>query len=367
MKIGVIGCGNISRTYVGNLTTRFNADVEVVACADRHPERAAAVAREFGIAMHGTPELVLESPDVDLVVNLTKPVSHAEIAEAAVQRGKHVYNEKPLCLSSTRAQELGRLATARGVKVCSAPDTVLGAGVQTARYAVESGLIGKIVGGAAFMTVPPPETWHPSPFFLYQDGAGPLFDMGPYYLTALLHLLGPVRRVNAHARKTFDVRIISQGPREGEEIEVEVPTHVNAWLEFGSGFVVSLMLSFDTHGSRTPFIEVFGTEGTLSLADPNYFDGPVELKPQDGGDWREVPLVNPWRENLRGIGVWEMTHAITGGAHSRIEFQAGVHVLEVMERIILSSTRGVWEKIEAHVRRPEAMPIDGASMTRDPE
>jgi predicted dehydrogenase len=252
------------------------------------------------------------------------------------------------------------LAREAGVKLCSAPDTVLGAGVQTARHAIERGMIGMPVGGAAFMTVPPPETWHPRPFFLYEEGAGPLFDMGPYYIAALLHVLGPVRRVNAHARKTFAVRRVSQGPLSGEQIEVQVPTHVNAWLEFGDGFVVSLLLSFDTHGSRTPFMEIFGTEGTMSVPDPNYFDGPVELTRHDTEEWRELPLSNPWRENSRGLGVWEMARAIQAGTPSRIEFETGVHVLECMEKIAEASNDGGWQEINALVDRPESMPADQA-------
>jgi predicted dehydrogenase len=316
------------------------------------------------VPAHGTPDLVLDSDQVDLVVNLTKPAPHADIAEAAIRHGKHVYNEKPLCLSSSRAQELGRLARERQVKLCSAPDTVLGAGVQTARQAIEDNLIGTIVGGAAFMTVPPPEIWHPSPFFLYQEGAGPLFDMGPYYVTALLHLLGPVRRVNGHAVKTFDVRSIPEGPHKDERIQVEVPTHVNAWLEFGPGFVASLMLSFDTHGSRTPFIEIFGSDGTISVPDPNYFDGPVEVKRYNSGEWRGVPLTNAWRENCRGLGVWEMAQAIEKGDRSRIEFESGVHVLEVMEKAIASSEQGKWQEITMQIGRPEPMPVDQSSRER---
>jgi len=350
---------------VENLSTGFRSNIEVAECADRHPERAEALASEFGVPAHGTPALVLYSDQVDLVVNLTNPASHAVIGEAAIRHGKHVYNEKPLVLCSSRAQELGELAREKRVKLCSAPDTVLGAGAQTARHAIQNNLIGTIVGGAAFMTVPPPEMWHPSPFSLYQEGPEPLFGMEPYSVTALLHLLGPVRRVNGHAVKTFDVRNVPEGPGKVEKIQVEVSTHVNTCLEFGPVFVVSLMLSFDTHGSRTPFIEIFASNGTISVPDPNYFDCPVEVERYNGGEWREVPLTNAWRENCRGLGVWEMAQAIEKGERSRIEFESGVHVLEVMEKAITSSERGSWEDVAMQVSRPKAMPVEESATGRN--
>ena len=347
MRIGVVGCGKISGIYFKNLTQLPNT--EVVRCADLDVERAKASAAEHGVPAAGTVEDLLADPAVELVVNLTIPAAHVEVGLAAVRAGKHVYAEKPLALTTAAGQELLTAANEAGVRVGSAPDTFLGAGVQTVRALLDEGAIGAPLSGAVFMLSPGHERWHPSPDFYYQPGGGPLFDMGPYYLTALVNLLGPVAAVSAVGGQGFPVRRTPQG----REIPVEVPTHVNAILEFAGGATVTAVFSFDVPASTVPHsLEIYGSTGTVVLDDPNHFGGPVLTRGRDDSGWREQPLRTPWSADSRGIGVAEMVAAIEEGREHRASGALAQHVLDTMETIHGAARGGARLPVRSTADRP---------------
>ncbi len=275
VKIGIVGCGNISRIYLEQSQT-FDI-LQVKAVADVDPARARARAEEFNIPYVYTVSEIITDPEIEIVVNLTPPGAHAEIGLMAVEGGKSVYNEKPLTIHRQDAANLLRLAAKNGVRVGGAPDTFMGAGLQTCRQLIDQGAIGEPVGATAFMLGHGPERWHPDPEFFYKVGGGPMFDMGPYYLTAMVSLLGPVKRVTGSARISFPEREIGSEPKKGMKIQVETPTHVTGLLEFASGPVATIITSFDVWKSNLPRIEIYGSEGTLSVPDPNTFGGPVIL------------------------------------------------------------------------------------------
>jgi predicted dehydrogenase len=330
MRIGVIGCGTISTIYLENLARL--PGTEVVACADALPERAKAAAERFGIPNAGTIDTVLTDPAVDLVVNLTVPEAHYAVSLAAVEAGKHVYTEKPLATGAEDGRRLLDAARARGVRVGAAPDTFLGAGVQTCRALLDDGAIGAPVAAAAFLLCAGPESWHPAPDFFYRPGGGPVFDMGPYHLTALVTLLGPIARITATARTGFPQRVAA----DGHAIPVEVETHVAALLEFAAGPVAHAVLSFDVAATTIPFqIEVYGTTGTLALSNPNTFGGPVRLGRRDG--WQDVAVPDTQAGNARGLGVAEMVAAIEEGRDHRASGELALHVLSAMEAILAAA------------------------------
>lgn len=345
LKAAIIGCGNISETYARNLVERLSLEIELVACCDRNPEKAATLAERFGIKLHGDVDLAFTADEIELLVVLTQPQEHRALIEKALAVGKHVYSEKPLCSSSTEAQQLLAEGKRKALRVAAAPDTVLGAGVQTARHAIDSGTLGSIFAGAAAMIVPPPETWHPKPFFLYGEGGGPLYDMGPYYLATLVWLLGPIRRVNARGLQGLRSRTVGSGPYAGARIEVQVTTHVYGWLEFDGGVVVSLVMSFDTAGSRLPHVELYGENGTISVPDPNTFGGEVEVRLRDSEHWRVLEPVNLWTSNCRGLGVSELAEAIRDERPSRVEGDIASHVLEAIELMLEAARSECWQAL----------------------
>src|SRR5947209_8817109 len=288
LRVGVVGCGTISHSYIENMLR--SPGLEVVACADQPPDRAHECARRYGIAWAGPTVDLLADPEVDLVVNLTVPALHAEINLGALRAGKHVWSEKPLAASREEGAQVLREASERGLEVGCAPDTVLGAGLQTCRYLVDRGLIGRPLAASALFMTAGPETWHHHPAFLYQPGGGPLLDVGPYYLAALVHLLGPVARVAASGRILFPERTIQSGPRQGQTIAVGTDTYVGGVLEFEEGAIGTLVTAFGVWGGDTPPAQLFGGEGVLSLPDPNTFAGPVRVRLHgDSLGWREVP------------------------------------------------------------------------------
>lgn len=351
VQVGLIGCGYISEIYLKN-APRF-ADFEVVACADVMPERAQARADQFDIPRVLTVDGLLNDPGVDVVLNLTTPNAHAAIAQPALERGKGVYNEKPLAIKLTDGARLVDTARERGLRLGSAPDTFLGAGHQTCRRAIDEGLIGEPVAATAFMLNHGPERWHPAPDFYYQEGAGPLFDMAPYYLTALIALLGPIRRVTGSARASQPERLIESQPRAGERITVEVPTHYAAVLDFASGPIGTLVTSFDVWGSEAPRVEVYGTEGSLSVPDPNFFDGPVRVRRAREDEWRELPIDLPFTDNSRGLGLADLAHGLRTGTPHRASGDLAYHVLEVMHAVERASTEERHVTIESAPPRPE--------------
>jgi predicted dehydrogenase len=361
VRVGIVGCGVISGIYLKNLPT-FEM-VEVVACADLLVERAQKRAEEFGVKKAYTPGELFADGDVDLVVNLTIPKAHADVALAAVKAGKSVYNEKPLCVTREQGRELLRLAEQKGVRVGGAPDTFLGGGQQTCRKAIDDGLIGEPVAATAFMLGHGHESWHPDPAFYYHVGGGPMFDMGPYYLTALVNLVGPVRRISGSTRISIPQRTITSKPRYGETISVEVPTHVAGTVDFANGAIGTVITSFDVWAHSLPRIEIYGSEGTLSVPDPNTFGGSVRVKVGREQEWRELEHSHGWTENSRGLGVADLAHALRRGRKARASGELAYHVLDAMHAFHDASDQGRAVELESRCERPAALPV-GLSATR---
>jgi predicted dehydrogenase len=356
-NIGIIGCGKISGIYLENLTRLF-ANTEVIACSDLIQERAAAAAEEFGVPKACSTSDLLADPEVELVVNLTIPGAHAEVSLAALQAGKHVYMEKPLAVERQDGIKVLDAAAAGGLWVGGAPDTFLGGGIQTCRKLIDDGWIGEPVAATAFMTTPGHERWHPDPEFYYKKGGGPMFDMGPYYLTALINLLGPVKRLTGATRISYPERTITSEPKYGEKIAVEVPTHVTGVLEFSSGPVGTILTSFDIWGANLPRIEIYGTTGSLSVPDPNTFGGPVRILSKGRADWQEVPLVYGYTENSRGLGVADMAAALERGREPRANGELLYHVLDLMEGFHEAADSGRHYEAKSTCKRPEPLPLN---------
>ena len=348
-NIGVIGCGNISGIYLKNCLTFEN--LNVVACADADNVRAQARGQDYGVAAHPV-DALLADPDIQLVVSLTPPLIHAEINLAVLQAGKHLYTEKPLATTRTDGQKILEAAQACGRRVGGAPDTFLGGGLQTCRQLIDAGAIGEPVAAVAFMLSHGPEGWHPNPDFFYQPGAGPMFDMGPYYLTTLIHLLGPIRRVTGSARISFPERLITSQPLHGTKIKVNTPTHVAGVLDFVSGPVATLITSFDVWAANLPRIEIYGSEGSLSVPDPNTFNGPVRLRLANDKEWRDVPLTHGFTENRRGLGVADMARAIRENRPHRANGNLALHVLDLMQSFEEASQSGRHIEIQTRCERP---------------
>jgi predicted dehydrogenase len=362
VKVGVVGCGNISGIYC-EAGRKFEI-LQVAACTDIVIERAEARAQEFGIPAACTVEELLANPEVEIVLNITVPSAHGQVGIAALEAGKHVYNEKPLAVTRGEGRRMLELARQNGLRVGGAPDTFLGAGGQTCRKLIDDGCIGKPVAAAAFMLSHGHEGWHPDPEFFYKPGGGPVFDMGPYYLTALVNLMGPVRRVSGEAKITFPVRTITSEPKRGQKIEVEVPTHVTGTMEFASGAVGTIIMSNDVWGANLPCIEVYGTEGSLSVPDPNGFGGAVRLL-RPGGEWREMPLSHGYAEQSRGLGVADMASAIRSGRPHRASAELTYHVLEIMHAFQDAGCEGRYIELESTCERPEPLPTGLAPGTID--
>jgi predicted dehydrogenase len=354
-RVGIIGCGNISRAYL-DMGQRFEI-LEVVACADLVAERAVARAEEYNIPRACSVEELLADPDLEIVVNLTIPHAHAALARATLEAGKHAYCEKPLAVTREEGLAVLELAQAQGLLVGCAPDTFLGGGNQTARKAIADGWIGEPIGASAYMLCHGHESWHPDPAFYYQPGGGPLFDMGPYYLTALVNLLGPVARVTASATITFPTRTITSEPKFGEVIEVQVPTHVNGILQFASGAVGTITTSFDVWAGQHPPIEIYGTEGTLSVPDPNSFGGRPRLRRAGAEDWSELPLSHGYTEQNRGLGVADMAYALRSGRPHRASGELAYHVLEVMQSLHEAAEAGRWLDLQSTCAQPALLPL----------
>ena len=346
----MIGCGYISDRYLAN--ARRLPAFDVVACADAIPERARERATKYRVPAVLTVDALLGDPDIEVVLNLTTPDAHAAIAQAALDAGKGVYNEKPLALSLPEGARLVETARSRGLRLGAAPDTFLGGGLQTCRALLDDGAIGVPVAATAFMLNHGHEGWHPAPDFYYQPGGGPLFDMGPYYLTALVSLLGPVRRVTGSARITFPERTIRSEPRAGERIPVAVPTHLAAVLDFASGAIGTLVTSFDVWAAKTPRLEIYGSDGSLSLPDPNTFGGPVRIAHAGEKRWHKVPINRPYTGNSRGLGLADMAAALRGNRPHRANGDLAYHVLEVMHAVETASRENRHVAITSTCERP---------------
>lgn len=358
MKIGMIGCGVISRQYLESFGTL--PDVQLVAVADLDPARAQAVADAHqGVRALSVDELIAD-PEVDTVLNLTIPAAHAEVDQQAIAAGKNVYSEKPFAVTTAEGAAVLAAAQAAGVLVGSAPDTVLGTGTQTARAAIDEGLIGTPISAMATMVCPGHERWHPQPDFYYVPGGGPLLDMGPYYLHALVTLLGPITSVIGAASRIRDERTIGSGPRAGETIPVSTDTHVTGVLVHASGVLSTLVMSFDAVATAARPIEIHGTEGSLAVPDPNHFSGDVALRRLTGDSWEILPVAGGYVDAGRGIGLQDMA---VRGAELRAGGELGQHVLEVMNAVLESSGSGTRIDITSTVQRPEAVALEDVRVT----
>ena len=352
MRVGIVGCGNISRQYLDSLPRLAN--LELTAVADAVPAAAEAVGASHGVPVLGVPEL-LASPEVDVVLNLTTPQAHASLSIAALEAGKHVYLEKPFATSLADADAMLAASAAADRRLGSAPDTVLGTGTQTARALIDRGDIGQPVAATAFMMSPGHESWHPNPAFYYAVGGGPLLDMGPYYLTSLVTMLGPITEVTAMAGRPQQVRTAPAGaPRAGEGFPVEVETTVSAVLRHAAGAVSTLLVSFDVVASALPRIEVYGTEGTVAVPDPNRFDGDVALG--RAGTFEQVAPLAGYDGAGRGYGLADMARAIADGGPHRQSATLGYHVNEVMERVLQAASTGTVVAVQSTCERPAPVP-----------
>ena len=351
--IGIVGLGVISRQYLDTLIG--HPVLRIVAVADLDAGRAAAVAAEIpGCRALTVAELMTDS-EVETVINLTIPLAHAEVALAALAQGKNVYGEKPL--GATFAEAVGMMNAAGTAWVGAAPDTVLGTGIQTARAAIDSGRIGRPTAAAATWVSAGHEAWHPHTVFNYSEGGGPLFDMGPYYLTSLVHLLGPVARVIGSSSRSRDTRRIGSGPRRGEVIPVEIDTHVTGVLEHVGGAVSTVTFSFDAVATTAAPLEVHGEAGSLTAPDPNLFDGEVRVRGRGEDSWSTLPASAGYVAAGRGIGVIDFLRGVDGGAAGRASGAMALHVLEIMTALLDSGRRGTRVDLGTTVERPPLVPL----------
>lgn len=353
VKVGLIGTGNIAPAYVRGC--RQYPILDLVACTDLDAERAAAFAAEHNLQSMPLEDM-LAHPDIDILINLTVPKVHAEVSLRILEAGKHVYSEKPLAIERADAARVIALAEEKGLRVGCAPDTFLGGGQQTCRKIIDDGWIGQPINATAFMGGHGPESWHPNPFFFYQRGGGPLLDMGPYYVTALVNLIGGVTRVAAMSRASFAERTAGHESLRGQRFPVEVNTHVNGLLQFESGAIANLVMSFDVWKHDHPRIEIYGTEGTLSVPDPNTFGGTPRVWNYNDREWRELPLVYDASIG-RGTGVADMAYAIKHNRAHRASGALAYHALDVMLSLEEASEQGAYLDIQSRVDQPAALPM----------
>ncbi|SHH45437.1 Gfo/Idh/MocA family protein [Clostridium grantii] len=353
LGLGIIGCGNISDIYLKNCKSKFPS-IKLIACSDLDMEKAEAKAKEYDIKACTVEEL-LANDDINIVLNITTPQSHRIVCEQILKAGKHVYVEKPLSLTKEDGKFLVDLANEKGLKIGCAPDTFLGGGIQTCAKLIEDGWIGEPIAATAFLTCHGHESWHPDPEFYYKVGGGPMFDMGPYYLTALISLLGPVDTVAGYTKKSFETRTITSEKKCGQIIDVEVPTHINGLLRFKNGAIGTLITSFDVWGAELPRIEIYGTKGSLSVPDPNTFGGPVKIRTNNNNEFVEMPLSHGYAENSRGLGIADMAEAIINNTNHKANGDLAYHVLDIMHAFHEASDKEEYIKIESTCLKPEMM------------
>ncbi|MDQ0321958.1 putative dehydrogenase [Pararhizobium capsulatum DSM 1112] len=353
--IGIIGCGNISDAYL-KAAPKFPV-LDIIGVADINPAAADAKAATYGVTSMDIDNL-LADPCIEIVLNLTTPQHHVPVGLQTVANGKHVYSEKPLATTLADAERLVAAAREKGVRVGCAPDTFLGGSHQTARKLIDQGAIGTVVAGTAFMQVAGHELWHPNPDFYYQPGGGPMLDMGPYYLTCLVNLLGPVKAVTGHAKSSYATRTIGSGPRAGETVTVEVPTHISGLIDFENGAAISITTSFDVWKHEHNHIELYGTTGSMIVSDPNQFQGDIKTSIRKG-DWVVAEQTHGYGDgNYRILGLADMAQAIVSGREHRANLDLSLHVLEIMESVILSAETGQRIDLKHGCARPAPMRAD---------
>ncbi len=362
-SVGIIGCGNIAEKAYAPVCQKFPL-LQLAACADLDVSRAQAMAKTCNIPKACSVEDLLADPSIDLIINLTIPKAHAEIDCKALNAGKHVYSEKPFAVTRAEGEQVVALAKKKNLRVGCAPDTVMGCGVQTARKLIDDGIIGKVVAGHCFMQCGGHETWHPSPEFYYEVGGGPVFDMGPYYLHALITLLGPIKRVSGAATMTWPTRTITSQPKNGKIVQVEIPTHVSGVLEFVQGAVVTFTMSFDIKGGHhMPNIELYGTDGSMQVPDPNGTNGPVLVQRRGIHNWTEYQRTHPYKEGARGVGIADMAVAIRTGRDHRANERIAMHALDAMVAIHDAAASGQYVTLTSTCERPAPMRADLSDWT----
>ncbi|MCM2474874.1 Gfo/Idh/MocA family oxidoreductase [Rhizobium sp. CG5] len=368
LGVGIIGCGNISTTYF-SLAPLFKG-LKVLACTDLNMNAAELRAEEYGVIAQPMEEL-LANPDLDIIVNLTIPDAHFAVSKRILEAGKHVYSEKPLVLSLEQGEELRRIAREKGLFVGCAPDTFLGGSHQLARQFIDQGGIGRITSGTCHVMSPGMEMWHPNPDFFFLPGGGPILDLGPYYIANLINLIGPVKRVAALTSMASETRTITSQPRSGETIPVKTPTNIHALLEFQNGATITLSASWDVWSHRHANMELYGTEGSLYVPDPNFFGGIVEAS----GRNKEIAPLAEWdhpfginnqehangpRANYRTAGLADMALAILGGRDARCSLERALHGVDVMVSILKSGETGQFVTLSTTCTQPAALGVDEA-------
>ena len=357
VKVGLVGVGYISGIYLENLHGMFADLIDVVAYSDLIQERADEAAAKWGGVACKSNEELFAMDEVEIVLNLTTPDAHALINLQALEAGKCAYVEKPHSITREDGVKIVELAKKKGLLVGGAPDTWMGGGIQTCIKMIDDGWIGTPVAATAFMTCHGHESWHPDPAFYYKVGGGPMFDMGPYYLTALISMLGPIASVAGSTRITSPQRTITSQPRYGTKIDVEVPTHVAGLINFQSGAVGSVITSFDVWAAQLPRIEIYGTRGSLSVPDPNTFGGPVRLFRAGSEEWEDVPVPFGYIGNSRGLGLADMAVALRTGRKPRNDGTQTYHVLDAMHAFHDASDTGTVYKLASTCERPAPLPL----------
>ncbi|MEA2012589.1 MAG: Gfo/Idh/MocA family oxidoreductase [Verrucomicrobiota bacterium] len=351
-KVGVIGCGNISSAYFTAAKT-FD-DIDIVACADINMTAARKKAEEFGIKAL-TVEEILKDQSISIIINLTIPQAHVEVNLKILEAGKHAYCEKPFALNRAKGKTVLELAAKKGLMTGCAPDTFLGGGLQTVKKAIEDGWIGRPLAGTAFMMCSGHESWHPNPGFYYLDGGGPMLDMGPYYITALVNLLGPVKSVLGYTKASFTERVATCKELYGKKLPVEVPTHYSGTIEFVNGALINIIMSFDVKAHSHNCIEIYGSQGSIKVPDPNTFAGDILVK--RANEWEKLPYSHIYTENMRSIGVADMADAINNKRENRASGILAYHVLDVMLAFEDSSHSGKRVELESTCKQPEKLPM----------
>ncbi|MCR5783178.1 MAG: Gfo/Idh/MocA family oxidoreductase [Clostridia bacterium] len=356
VNVGIVGCGNISGIYLTNLTGMFSKVVNVVAVCDIIPERALEAQKKYGIPKaYFTDGEIMADDEIEFILNITTPDQHCPVNMMALEAGKHAYCEKPLAICREDGEKQVALAKEKGLMLGGAPDTFMGGGIQTCRKLIDDGWIGDVVAVNASMRCRGHESWHPGPEFYYKAGGGPMFDMGPYYLTALANLAGPAESVMAFTRITFPQRLITSQPLCGTLIDVDVPTHIAGLIRFRNGAIGTLTTSFDVYDDHQACIEIFGSRGSIQVPDPNGFGGPVRMMTSAGGGYQDVPVVFGYCENSRGIGVADMCLAIREGRQARANYTQTFHVLDMMCAFHESSDLGREVKLAGGFGRQDAL------------
>ncbi len=352
VPVAIIGNGNISPIYLRNLTEVFNDIVDVKGVCDLIPERSAHASEAFDIpVVYKTMYDAFNDDEIEIIVNLTRPKEHYGVAIEALKAGKNTHSEKPMSVVRENAKELFDLGREKGLLVGVAPDTFLGAGIQTCREILDSGEIGEPIGAAAYMTCHGHESWHPDPEFYYETGGGPMLDMGPYYVTALVNLLGPVERLCGISKKSFAQRMITSKPKNGKIMDVEADTHIAGVMQFKNGATGTIITSFDVWRADNPRIEIYGSKGSMQVPDPNGFSGPVRIT-KAGGEWQEVPVTRPYSDNSRGLGVWDMANALRYHTPHRTNSALGYHVFDIMLGFTDSDRSGAFYTLSSTCDRP---------------